>query len=250
MRKFGLIGYPLGHSFSQKYFTEKFSRESIRDCIYQNYPIENIELFPGLLNDTELKGLNVTIPYKTQIIPYLTDVDTDALNAGAVNVIKITRKTTEDIVIKGFNSDIYGFRETIVPHLRKSDEKALILGTGGASMAVDYVFKTLGIPFVKASILGEPETISYDQINRDLLMEYKIIVNTTPLGMHPSVETFPSIPYEHITKDHILYDLVYNPDMTVFLRKGEERGCRVIGGLKMLHSQAERSWRIWNDPSL
>jgi len=250
MRKFGLIGFPLGHSFSQKYFTEKFSRESIPDCLYQNYPIENIELFTGLLRDNELTGLNVTIPYKTQIIPYLTDIDTDAENVGAVNVVKITRKPEGNKVIKGFNSDIYGFRETIMPYLRKNNEKALILGTGGASLAVGYVFKTLGVPFNKVSILGEPHTLRYEDLNEDLIREYRIIVNTTPLGMHPSVGTYPAIPYNHLTKDHLLYDLVYNPEMTGFLRKGEERGCTLIGGLKMLHSQAERSWRIWNDDSL
>jgi shikimate dehydrogenase len=249
MRRFGLVGYPLGHSFSQKYFTEKFSRESISDCVYQNYPIEKIELFPGLLKDTDLHGLNVTIPYKTRVIHYLTDIDPDAENVGAVNVVKISYKQGKK-VIKGFNSDIYGFRETIIPHLRKSGDKALVLGTGGASLAVGYVFKTLGIPYVKASILGEPQTISYEEINKDLLGEYRIIVNTTPLGMHPSVGTYPAISYAHLTKDHLLYDLVYNPEMTIFLRKGEERGCTVIGGLKMLHAQAERSWDIWNDPSL
>ena len=246
MRKFGLIGFPLGHSFSQKYFTDKFERESIADCVYLNFPLERIELINELLKDKELCGLNVTIPYKTQVINYLSDIDKDAAEVGAVNVIKIS-ESRGGRILKGFNSDIYGFRESILPYLGKTEERAIILGSGGASMAVGYVFRTLGIPLLKASILQEPGTIKYEEITGDLLASHRVIVNTTPLGMYPATGTFPNIPYQYLTKDHLLYDLVYNPEFTMFMDKGRERGCTVIGGLKMLHLQAEKSWSIWND---
>jgi shikimate dehydrogenase len=249
MRKFGLIGYPLGHSFSQKYFTEKFKRESIPDCVYLNFQLDNVGLLEDLVRDSELCGLNVTIPYKTQVIRYLSEIDNDAAQVGAVNVIRISGdKDTRRL--KGFNSDIYGFRESIIPHLRKKGEKALILGTGGASMAVGYVFRALGIDFLKVSILNEPGTIRYNEITGDLLTSYRVIVNTTPLGMFPETTTFPDIPYHLLTKEHLLYDLVYNPEITEFMAKGKKMGCTVIGGLGMLHLQAEKSWTIWNDPAV
>jgi len=249
VRKFGLIGFPLGHSFSQKYFTGKFERESISDCVYLNFPLERIDLLNELIKDKELCGLNVTIPYKTQVISYLADIDKDAAEVGAVNVVKIY-EIGGSRILKGFNSDIFGFRETMLPYLGKREERAIILGSGGASMAVGYVFRTLGIPFLKASILREPGTIKYEEITRDILASHRIIVNTTPLGMFPATGTFPDIPYQFLTKDHFLYDLVYNPEITLFMEKGKERGCQVIGGLKMLHLQAEKSWSIWNDTSL
>lgn len=249
MKKYGLIGYPLGHSFSQEYFSDKFEREAVSDCVYLNFPLERIDLLNDLISDEELCGLNVTIPYKTQVINYLSQIDKDAAEVGAVNVIRISGRRGNRI-LKGFNSDIYGFRESIIPYLGKREERAIILGSGGASLAVGYVFRTLGIPFLKASILQEPGTIKYQEINSELLASHRIIVNATPLGMYPATGTFPDIPYQHLSKDHLLYDLVYNPEITLFLEKGKERGCQVIGGLKMLHLQAERSWSIWNDTAL
>ena len=249
MKKYGLIGYPLGHSFSQKYFSDKFAHESITDCIYLNFPLERIDHITELIKDEELCGLNVTIPYKAQVIRYLSHIDKDAEEVGAVNVIKFSGRG-ESRILKGFNSDIYGFRESILPYLGMKEERAIILGSGGASLAVGYVLKTLGIPFLKASIMGEPGTIRYDEITNDLISAHRIIVNTTPLGMFPASGTFPDIPYQYLTKDHLLYDLVYNPEITLFLEKGKERGCTTIGGLKMLHLQAEMSWKIWNDSAL
>jgi shikimate dehydrogenase len=250
IRKFGLIGYPLGHSFSKQFFTEKFRKESINDCSYDNYPLDNIKLLPELVaSEDDLCGLNVTIPYKTAVIPYLTDLDNEAVESDAVNVIKISGEKN-DRKLKGFNTDIYGFRETILPYLSNFKFQALILGTGGGSKAVAYVLASLGIKYSIVSRNPGIDCLSYNDLNEEVLSVNRLIVNTTPQGMFPEENTFPDIKYSCLDQKHILFDLVYNPEMTVFMKKGKERGCTVIGGLKMLHLQAEKAWSIWNDSDL
>jgi len=249
MRKFGLIGYPLGHSFSKKYFTDKFHNEHIIDCLYENYPLTDISQIRELLiNEPELKGLNVTIPYKTDIIKYLSHVSPEASEIGAVNVVKIIT-AGEKTELFGFNSDITGIRDSLNPYLNKDLKYALVLGTGGSSKAVCFVLRKLGLKVILVSRNRNAGTITYSDINSDLLNESGLIVNTTPLGMYPNIDTFPDIDYRLLGKKHILFDLVYNPEITTFLRKGSKPGCSVISGLKMLKSQAERSWEIWNDES-
>jgi shikimate dehydrogenase len=247
MRKFGLIGYPLGHSFSRKYFTEKFTREGIDDAVYDIYPLENLELLPELIENTkELEGLNVTIPYKTNVIRFLSETDSDATAAGAVNVIKIEKKKG-GIKLRGFNTDIFGFRESLLPFLKPGMHSALVLGTGGSSLAVRFVLETLGIGYRSVSRIPSEKNITYGDLTDDTIRENDLIINTTPLGMFPDIDSFPDINYDALTRNHILFDLVYNPEMTKFMQKGMERGCTVTGGIEMLHLQAERSWMIWND---
>lgn len=247
MRCFGLIGLPLSHSFSKKYFTEKFEREGIMDCRYDSYPIEHIDLLMSLiLSNPDLLGLNVTIPYKEQVINLLNEIDPEAAAIGAVNTIRIFRedKTTW---LKGFNTDVYGFRESIGPFMRPRPDKAFILGTGGSSKAVAFVLKNMGmeVTFVSRNPRHENH-ISYKELP-NLITPPSIIVNATPAGMYPNINDCPDIPYELITPGHILFDLVYNPPETLFLSKGKERGATIINGLQMLQLQAERSWEIWNE---
>jgi shikimate dehydrogenase len=250
MRRFGLIGYPLGHSFSKKYFSEKFAREGIDNAVYDTYPIENLELLPELIEKIEgLEGLNVTIPYKKNVSKFLSETESDATAAGAVNVIKIVR-SAGGIKLKGFNTDIYGFRESLLPLIRSKDYSALILGTGGSSLAVRYVLDILEINYISVSRISSKECITYKELTDDHIRENNLIINTTPLGMFPDIESYPDINYDALTGNHILFDLVYNPEMTKFLSKGKERGCVVKGGLEMLYLQAERSWMIWNDPDI
>jgi shikimate dehydrogenase len=247
MKKYGLIGYPLGHSFSKKYFTNKFQKEKIKDCLYVNFPIESAGKLPALISENkDLKGLNVTIPYKKEVIQYLNEVDKTADVIGAVNTIKITRlKNTCNL--KGYNTDVYGFRHSLIPCLRKYHKKALVLGTGGSSLAITYVLDQLNIQYIYVSRNPRMETqISYKDITGELMEECKIIINTTPLGMYPDVDKCADIPYEYITPEHLLYDLVYNPEVSKFMKKGLENGASVINGLSMLHLQAEKSWEIWN----
>jgi len=248
MRKFGLIGYPLTHSLSKKYFTEKFLNENISDCAYDNYPVDSIGSFPGLLNENpDICGLNVTIPYKTEILKYV-DVRAPYIDEiGAVNVLKIKR-TGKSLSIYGFNSDIDGIRDSVSPFLISGLKNAVILGTGGASKAVSYTLRSLGLNVTLVSRSRRPGILSYQDIDNQILRNTDIIVNTTPLGMFPNIHSKPEIRYDLLNEKHILFDLVYNPEMTEFLKMGEERGCRVITGLKMLYSQAERSWEIWNSP--
>lgn len=250
MRKFGLIGYPLGHSFSKKYFANKFHNEHIKDCFYENYPLTNIiQVKELLVNEPELTGFNVTIPYKTDIINFLDQISPESSEIGAVNVVKIKRRG-EKTILAGFNSDITGIRDSLGPYLNNGINSALILGTGGSSKAVCFVLRKIGIKVYLVSRERKSDLISYSDIDSDLLNECKLIVNTTPLGMYPNIDTFPDIDYKLLGKEHILFDLVYNPEITLFLRKGSEQGCSVISGLKMLQSQAERSWEIWNDDCL
>jgi shikimate dehydrogenase len=248
MRKFGLIGYPLGHSFSKQYFTNKFLVESIPDCIYENYELKNPDLIKGLIiDDPEICGLNVTIPYKTEILKYLDIVDIEAVEVGAVNVLKVLNSGGRRIM-KGFNTDLFGFRESLIPYLDgKKINSALVLGTGGSSKAVAYILKKLGIGIVYVSRKSGEGIISYSDLTREIIIDNKLIVNTTPLGMFPAIYAKPDLNYTCLSKDHILFDLIYNPSLTAFLTEGKERGCKIIGGLNMLHLQAEKSWEIWND---
>lgn len=249
MRKFGLIGYPLGHSFSKKYFTEKFTAESIPDCSYENYPIR-IEELPGLIaSDMSLTGLNVTIPYKSEVIRYLDKISNEAAEIGAVNVVKIKRDG-ESIKLFGFNSDISGVYDSLFPLLQSGGFKALVLGTGGSSKAVCYVLGKLSVGYTLISRSPKPGCLTYSDITDSMIKDHLLIINTTPLGMFPDTSRKPDLDYDLIGKNHILFDLVYNPELTSFLMMGKERGATVLNGLKMLMRQAERSWEIWNDDSL
>ena len=247
MRRFGLLGYPLSHSFSAVYFAKKFADGNITDAIYENFPLETIDEFQNLLkNHPDFAGLNVTIPYKEKIIAFLDEIDTEANEVKAVNTIKFI-KNQGVTTLKGYNTDVYGFETSLKPFLESYHKKALILGTGGASKAIKYILKKLDISYVSATIeeLKENE-IRYEDINKALIEESLIIINATPLGTFPKVDACPSIPYEHITPRHILFDLVYNPEITLFLQKGKAQGAKTTNGLKMLHLQAEKSWSIWN----
>lgn len=249
MRKFGLIGYPLGHSFSKKYFTEKFLNEHIDGCSYENFPLEDIlQLHTLIYADLLLEGLNVTIPYKTAILPILDEIEQEAADVGAVNVIKIKRRP-EKAILYGFNSDVTGIRESLFPLLKPEMTKALVFGSGGASKAICYVLDKISVKYTLISRNKRPGYLTYSDIDKKLLENTQLIINTTPLGMYPDINSKPEIDYSLLDERHLLFDLVYNPEMTVFLKKGQERGCIVINGMKMLISQAERSWEIWNDES-
>jgi len=244
----GLIGYPLSHSFSQSYFRKKFSADKLlANYDYLNFPIEDISLLPQLIvENPQLIGFNVTIPYKEQVMSYLNDIDPIAKKIGAVNTVKITRGTAGDYKLKGYNTDVYGFEHSLLPFLQKHHKKALILGTGGASKAVAYVLKNLNIDFLFVSrIVAQENTISYADLDEKIMNTYNLIINTTPLGMHPNIQTMPEIPYGYIDKKFLLYDLVYNPAETRFLLKGKEKGAIIVNGYKMLVFQAEKAWEIF-----
>jgi shikimate dehydrogenase len=247
MRKFGLIGYPLSHSFSVGFFAKKFSDEQITDAMYQNYPLESIDEFTGLIDSTpDLAGLNVTIPYKQKIIPFLSDLDETAQKVGAVNTIKFERNQGILRLI-GYNTDVYGFEESLKPHLGKGHKKALVLGTGGASKAVIYVLEKLNIMVDVISRNPADDVYkTYEELTSEDMMDHKIIVNTTPLGMYPKLDQMPEIPYNRLTSEHLLFDLIYNPLETAFLTEGVKKGAKAINGLKMLHLQAVKAWEIWN----
>lgn len=250
MRKFGLIGYPLGHSFSKKYFSEKFSKENISGCAYENYPLSDVHQISELVDlESDLCGFNVTIPYKSEIIKFLDVIDPEAAEIGAVNVVKIQRPEGKP-VLYGYNSDVTGIRISLRTHIARYMDKAIILGTGGSSKAVAYVLRKWGMNVIFVSRNDKPGTISYDELNNGPLSEASIIVNATPSGMFPDIDTCPAILYDLLRPEQILFDLVYNPEETRFLKKGTERGCITIGGITMLHAQAERAWEIWNDDNL
>lgn len=246
MRKFGLIGYPLGHSFSKKYFTEKFHRENNIDCSYENFPLKSIEELDNLLeSEKDLCGLNVTIPYKSDVIKFLDHISPEAHEIGAVNVIRIKPRSSGP-ELTGFNSDVFGFTNSLLPYLGEHYGKALVLGTGGSSKAVCYALEKLGMKVRLVSRNPGKGILSYKEIGEKIIRDTDIIVNTTPLGMFPVVDTKPPLNYDLLNEGHILFDLVYNPEITAFLREGKERGCNTIGGLRMLELQAEKSWEIWN----
>ena len=246
MKKYGLIGYPLSHSFSKRFFTEKFETEKI-DSTYDNFEIDSIEKFPEIIrNNPEIIGLNVTIPYKEQIIRFLDCLDDSAREIGAVNTVKIIRRESA-IKLKGFNTDAFGFEKSLKPLLKDYHKKALILGTGGASKALKYVLENSGIEYISASIedLKENE-IRYNEIDAKIMAERLLIINATPLGTYPKTETFPPIPYEYITPKHLLFDLVYNPEVTRFMSNGMSNGATVKNGYEMLLEQALKAYEIWN----
>jgi shikimate dehydrogenase len=243
MRKFGLIGYPLGHSFSRKYFREKFQLEGIEDCSYSNFELPAISFLPEILKDPELKGLNVTIPYKESVIPFLHKKDQVVEEIGACNCIRIEKGQ-----LKGFNTDVKGFEESFSEKLIATDHYALVLGTGGSSKAVAWVLKKCAIQFlfVSRKSSASAQQITYGDLNQELLEKYSLIINCTPLGMEPDTGACPPIPYEWIGSKHYLFDLVYNPAKTLFLAKGEAAGARIKNGADMLAIQAEANWAIWN----
>ena len=251
MKKLGLIGYPLSHSFSKKYFSEKFKEKGIKGFEYELYPIASIEELPQLLADhPDLIGLNVTIPYKEQVLPYLDAIHLEARDIGAVNTIKI-----EEGKLTGYNTDVYGFEKSLIGLLtnKKNDQskellvdQGLVLGTGGAAKAVLYILKKLNIRPLLVSRTKEKGDLTYQDIDAELMKKTQLIVNTTPLGMSPKIDTFPNLPYELLTDKHFLYDLVYNPEKTLFLNKGENQKAKTKNGKDMLVLQAEKSWEIWD----
>lgn len=242
MPQYGLIGYPLSHSFSGKYFTDKFQKENLPDCKYSLFPLKSIEELPDLLAaHRDLVGLNVTIPYKEQIIPFLDVVSETARDIGAVNTIRI-----RDGKLEGFNSDVYGFAKSLENSLPTPAKGALILGTGGASKAVRYVLNEMNVPNLLVSRRIEKGDLTYTDIDQFLLKSHPLIINTTPLGTFPNVDVAPELPYHCLDSENKLYDLVYNPEKTLFLNNGLAQGCAIKNGLEMLILQAERSWEIWN----
>lgn len=248
MKTFGLIGHRLGYSFSRKFFTDKFTQENLENYEYVNFELDSIDEFPGIFDqDKNICGLNCTIPYKQQIMPFLDEIDAEAAQIGAVNTVKITFKDGKRF-LKGFNTDIYGFENSLRPMLEEKHKKALILGTGGASKAIKYILDKLNIEYLSASIEDQlfANEIRYSQITNELLKEYLIIIHATPIGTFPNVDNCPEIPYQSITSDHVLFDLVYNPEETLFLKKGKAQGAKTKNGLEMLHLQAIRAWEIWN----
>jgi shikimate dehydrogenase len=238
-RKFGLIGYPLTHSFSKKFFTERFAAEGI-DAVYNNYPISSIKAFRALQSTEDLEGINVTIPYKEQVIPYLDQVSAAVKEIGACNCIQY-----KEGIWTGHNTDVIGFEQSLLKHLNSSHDRALVLGTGGAAKAVWYVLRKMGIPYTKVSRTSLDETIAYQSLTDETIATHPLIINTTPLGMFPNVDEYPKIPYGAIGQGHYLYDLVYNPAATKFLEKGAAQGATIANGEDMLVIQANESRRIW-----
>ena len=246
MRKFGLIGYPLEHSFSEKYFSEKFSRENISDAAFNAFPIKSPDEFPDLIKKHRFSGLSVTIPHKQTIIPYLDNMDDQARQVGAVNCIHFDRSAKKP-VLTGYNTDVFGF-ETLLQSIKLPKQvKALVLGSGGAGKAVAYALHDRNIEYIVASRKPSSNTlINYNELSQEMMLTHHLIINTTPLGMAPKTNKIPDIPIPFISPDHICIDLIYNPSRTLFLTISEKQGARIANGLKMLHAQADRSWEIWN----
>lgn len=243
MRKFGLIGRNISYSFSRSYFSEKFRTEKI-SAAYENFDLQDISQFPKILKDNpELEGLNVTIPFKEQIIPFLDALDPVALKIGAVNTIKIEKSGK----LTGYNTDHYGFTEAIKPYLKAQYSKALILGTGGASKAIAYALGSLGMQITFVSRTPSKNAISYSQLDQGIMAENKVIINCTPLGTFPNTSDFPPIPIEYISKDHLVFDLIYNPTETKLMELARHQGATVANGQQMLEFQAEKAWGIWNE---
>ena len=240
--KYGLIGRNISYSFSRKYFSKKFKELGLDDHSYENFDLASIDELPSILESShEIQGLNVTIPYKEEILEYLDRLDSQAKEIGAVNTIQFT----EDGLI-GHNTDIYGFEKSIVPLLSGKDKHALVLGTGGASKAVAYVLEKLGLEFRFVSRNPKEGQWHYSDLTREVMGQYSVIVNTTPLGTYPEIDKKPDIPYDFLTGEHLLFDLIYNPDITCFMKEAGARGARVMNGEKMLELQAEKAWEIWN----
>ncbi len=244
MREYGLIGYPLSHSFSQKYFTEKFQNESIEDAIFHAFSIPSIEGLEDVLKEhPSLKGFAITIPYKKTIIPFLAEQSNAVKQTGACNCVKIDGKD-----LSGYNTDVVGFENTFIKHLQTQHTKALILGTGGAAAAVEYVLQKLELQyrFVSRNANKEKNILGYEDLNDDVMKEYTVIINCTPVGTYPKADEAPAIPYDKITPSHYLFDLVYNPPLTKFLQLGQAKGAAIQNGYDMLVIQAEENWKIWN----
>jgi shikimate dehydrogenase len=243
---YGLIGFPLTHSFSQNYFNQKFQAENIA-ARYLNFELPDIGDFMEVLSEyPELNGMNVTIPYKEQVIPYLNELDEDAAKIGAVNVIKFIR-VKNSLKLKGYNSDVIGFSDSIAPLLGERHKKALVLGTGGASKAIVRGLENLGVEPTLVSRTPRQGVLTYGDLTAEVMADHLVIVNTTPLGMYPHMDACPDIPYELLTPDHLCYDLLYNPDVTKFMKLSAEHGAETKNGLEMLLLQAFASWRIWNE---
>lgn len=239
---YGIIGHALTHSFSPGYFNDKFFREGI-DAFYDRFELADISSFPELVKSKPLlRGLNVTIPYKEQVIPFLDTLTDEARGIGAVNCIDI-----RDGALIGHNTDVIAFGQSILSLLQPQHRKALILGNGGAALAVKYALRRIGIVYLCVSRKKSDAAISYAELNEEILSDYQVIINTTPLGMYPKLAEQPDIPYEFITPEHLMYDLIYNPEITQFLHQGQARGAMIKNGLEMLHLQADASWRIWNE---
>ena len=242
MRQFGLIGFPLSHSFSKGYFANRFSSENILDVHYENYPIESIDLFSDLWKkNPALIGLNVTIPYKKLVIPFLQYSSSVVQSIQACNCIKM-----HEGALYGYNTDVIGFEQSLLPYLQPHHQKALIFGTGGAAAAVEWVLNKLGIAYQLVSRTASEHCISYASLTKDEIATHTLLIHTSPLGMFPNTDEAPNLPYEAITSKHHLYDLVYNPAVTKFLEKGAAQGATTQNGLEMLHLQADASWEIWN----
>lgn len=241
--RFGLVGKNISYSFSKGYFTDKFSDLGLDGYSYENFDLQQIDEFSGLLrSNPDVKGLNVTIPYKQEVLPYLDELDAQAEQIGAVNTIKFDGKH-----LIGYNTDAYGFRKSIEPLLKPNHTTALIFGTGGASKAIAFVFGQLGIDVTYVSRNPDEDQIGYGNLTRSVLENHPILVNCTPLGTHPNIDQKPDIPYSHITEKHLLFDLIYNPEKTAFLKEGEQRGAVIANGLRMLQLQADRAWEIWQE---
>ncbi|NBU80848.1 MAG: shikimate dehydrogenase [Flavobacteriaceae bacterium] len=243
LRQFGLLGKNISYSFSKKYFSDKFDLDNLTDCSYENFDIQTIEEFPTIIaNNSDLKGLNVTIPYKESVIPYLNKLSKNASQIGAVNVIRVTKKGC----LKGYNSDYYGFMRSLGPLLKPHHKKALILGTGGAAKAVSFALDKLGILYTYVTREEKVGMINYNLINATTFDNYHIIINCTPVGTSPNINEFPPIPYNFFTEKHIAFDLIYNPEETEFLKKAKKKGAITKNGMEMLALQAEKAWKIWN----
>ena len=244
IKLFGLLGKNISYSFSRGYFKDKFKQLGLDNFKYLNFDLKEIKDFKDVLNNNpNIKGLNITIPYKEEIFPFLDKIDATAKKIGAVNTIKFTKRGN----LKGFNTDAFGFENSLLPLLKSNHKKALILGTGGASKAIAFVLKKNNIKFKFVSRNPtKKKEISYLDINKELLLETHLIINCTPLGTSPNVKLCPELPYQYLSKNHLLYDLIYNPEVTTFLSKGKEKGATIKNGLEMLQLQAEESWRIWN----
>ena len=242
-KRFGLVGRNINYSFSKGYFTDKFNSENFEGCTYENFDIQEIDGFTEIIKNTsDLKGLNVTIPYKEAVIPFLNKLSKKAALIGAVNTIKITKKGK----LTGHNTDYYGFKKSLEPLLKSHHKKALILGTGGASKGVAFALDELDIPYTFVSREAKENAIDYNRINATTFDNFQIIINSTPVGTSPNTEAYPLIPYEYFTKNHIAFDLIYNPAETQFLKKAKEQGAQIKNGLDMLIFQAEKAWDIWN----
>tara|TARA_B100000902_G_scaffold170279_1_gene164772 strand:- start:99 stop:839 length:741 start_codon:yes stop_codon:yes gene_type:complete len=241
IENFGLIGKDISYSFSKKFFTQKFINEGLNNCSYENYDISSISKLLEVINDTKIKGLNVTIPYKESVIELLNHIDPIAKKIGAVNTIKIDKQNK----LLGYNTDYIGFKKSLESNI-SNQKRALILGTGGASKAIVYALKTLNIKTLLVSRKNREECITYEDVSNQIIKDHTIIINCTPLGTYPNIEECPKIPYEYITDKHLCYDLIYNPSKTKFLILSEKKGASIINGNEMLKNQAMESWKIWN----